>query len=167
MFRSASDLYNLYNQVLEAAQNQELWERSHTKPGENRIKNDIRCSAPLRICIIKLWKPHKTRNCGKEAVQNQERIESRMISDVPLRLLSELWKPHKTRSCGKEAVQNQERIELRMISDVPLRFGFVLSELWKPNKTRSCGKGATQNHANCSCTNVKMKSDVPLRFGFT
>ena len=45
-----------------------------------------------------------------EAAQNQERIELRMISDVPLRfgfVLSELWKPNKTRSCGKEATQTR------------------------------------------------------------
>ena len=59
MFRSASDLYN---QVVEAAQNQELWERSRTKLGENQIKNDIRCSAPFRICIKRVV----------EAKQNQE-----------------------------------------------------------------------------------------------
>ena len=55
MFRSASDLYN---QVVEAAQNQELWERSRTKPGEN----EIRCSAPFRIYIKRVV----------EAKQNQE-----------------------------------------------------------------------------------------------
>ena len=44
MFRSASDLYN---QVVEAAQNQELWEKKPHKPGEN----EIRCSAPFRIYI--------------------------------------------------------------------------------------------------------------------
>ena len=44
MLRSASDLYN---QVVEAAQNQELWKKPQ-KPGEN----EIRCSAPFRIYII-------------------------------------------------------------------------------------------------------------------
>ena len=109
MFRSASDLYN---QVVEAAQNQELWEKSRTN--QERMKSDV----PLRFGFIlsELWKPNKTRSCGKEATQLGENPckLSKSISiksDVPLRFefsLSELWKPNKTRSCGKEATQNQE-----------------------------------------------------------
>ena len=105
-----------------------------------RTKSDV----PLRFGFVlsELWKPNKTRSCGKEAIQNQEIIHAncskvRMESDVPLRfgfVLSELWKSNKTRSCRKYAAQNQERIhancsKVRMKSDVPLRFGFVLSEL--------------------------------------
>ena len=113
-----------------------------------RMESDV----PLRFGFVlsELWKPNKTRSCGKEAIQNQEIIAncSRMESDVPLRfgfVLSELWKPNKI-SCGKEAIQNQEIIAncSRMKSDVPLRFGFVLSELWKSNKTRSWGGSHTK-----------------------
>ena len=78
------------------------------------MKSDV----PLRFGFVlsELWKPNKTRSCGKEAKQNQERIHAnrskvRIKSDVPLHfglVLSELWKPNKTRSCGKEAKQNQE-----------------------------------------------------------
>ena len=127
------------------------------KPGENPCKLSksisIKSDVPLRFEFVlsELWKPNKTRSCGKEANKTR-RIHAdfsctnvRMKSDVPLRLgfvSSKLWKLNKTRSCEKEAIQNQERIEFRMKSDVPLRFGFVLNELWKPNKTRSCGKEA-------------------------
>ena len=202
---------------MEAAQNQELWERSHTKPGDDckllKSKNGNRCSASLRICIKQakqnqeLWershtkpgdnscgllkvrmesyvpfrfgfvlsysygsqtkpgavgkKPHKTRRESMLATQ-------RLKSDVPLQLGFELWKPNKTRSCGKEAIQNQEIIancsKVRMESDVPLRFGFVLSELWKPNKTRSCGGSHTKPGDNPF--SVRMESDVPFRLGF-
>ena len=174
MFRSASDLYN---QVVEAAQNQKLWERSRTKPGENRIKNEIRCSAPFRICIKRVVEAKQNQELWERSYTNQERIHAncskvRIKCGVPLRfkfVLSELWKPNKTRSCGKEAIQtrrihaNCSCTNVRMKPDVPLRFGFVLSELWKPHKTRSCGKEAVQNQERIE---LRMKSDVPLRFGF-
>ena len=54
--------------VVEAKQNQELWERSHTNQENpcklllHKRKNEIRCSAPLRICIKRVV----------EAKQNQE-----------------------------------------------------------------------------------------------
>ena len=66
----------------------------------------IRCYAPPRICIKQVVEAKQNQELEKEAIQNQERIELRMNSDVPLRFrfaLSELWKPNKTRSCGKEA----------------------------------------------------------------
>ena len=106
MFHFASDLYN---QVVEAAQKQELWERS--RQNQERMKSDV----PLRFGFIlsELWKPNKTRSCGKEATQTRrESMQTvQKYIDVPLRfefVLSELWKPDKNRSCGKEAIQNQE-----------------------------------------------------------
>ena len=137
-----------------------------------RMKSDV----PLRFgfVLIKLWKPHKTRSCGKEAIQNQEiyRIHAncskvRKKSDVPLRLgfvLSELWKPNKTRSCEKKPHKTRRAncSKVRMKSNIPLRLGFEAKqnqELWEE---------ATQNqeriHANSS--KVRMKSDIPLHFGF-
>ena len=112
MFRSASDLYN---QVVEAAQNQELWE-SRTKPGENQIKNEIRCSAPFRICIKRVVEAKQNQELWERSHTNQERIHAncskvRIKSNVPLRfglVLSKLWKPNKTRKLWKEATQNQE-----------------------------------------------------------
>ena len=137
-----------------------------------RMKSDV----PLRICIIKLWKPHKTRSCGKEAIQtrrihvNCSCTNIRMKSDVLLPfgfVLRELWKPNKTRSFEKEAIQTR-RIHVNcsctnfgMKSDVLLPFGFVLSELWKPNKTRSCGKEAIQNQENpCKLLLHKRKNEI-------
>ena len=76
--------------AVEAKQNQELWERSHTKAGENQIANEIRCSSPFQIRIKRVV----------EAKQNQELWERSRI------ILSVLWKPNKTRNCGKEAKQN-------------------------------------------------------------
>ena len=66
MFRSAP-LQICIKRVVETAHNKELWERSHTKPGDDpckllKGKNEIRCSAPLRICIKQVV----------EAKQNQE-----------------------------------------------------------------------------------------------
>ena len=96
--------------VVEAKQNQERIHAANCS--KVRIKSDV----PLRFGVVlsELWKPNKTRSCGKEAIQNQERIHAncskvRMKSDVPFRfgsVLSELWKPNKTRSCRKEAAQN-------------------------------------------------------------
>ena len=70
-----------------------------------RLKSDV--SLHFRFVLSELWKPNKTRSCGKEAIQNQEIIANcskvRMESDVPFRFgfaLSELWKPNKTRSWG-------------------------------------------------------------------
>ena len=133
MFRSTSDLYN---QVVEAAQNQELWERSRTKPGENRIRNDIRCSAPFRICIKRVVEAKQNQELWERSHTNQERIHAncskvRIKCGVPLRfgfVLSKLWKPNKTRSCGKGATQNHANCSctnVRMKSDVPLRFGYT------------------------------------------
>ena len=88
--RCSTPFWICIKRAVEAKQNQELWERSHTKPGENQIENEIRCSSPFQICIKRvveakqnqelwersrfilseLWKPNKTRSCGKEAKQN-------------------------------------------------------------------------------------------------
>ena len=64
MFRSASDLYN---QVVEATQNQELWKEA--AQNQERMKSDV----PLRFGFIlrELWKPNKTRSYGKEATQTR------------------------------------------------------------------------------------------------
>ena len=149
---------------MEAAQNQELWERSHTKPEENpcklfKSKMEIRCSILLRFGFVlsELWKPNKTRSCGKEATQNlhADCSKVRMKSYVLFcfgSVLSELWKPNKTRSCEKEAAQNQDRIhancsKVRIKSTVRFTLD-LLSKLWKPNKTRSYGKEAIQNQEN-------------------
>ena len=125
MFHSASDLYN---QVVEAAQNQELWEKSRTN--QERMRSDV----PLRFGFIlsELWKPNKTRSCGKEATQTR-RLEN------PCKLSKSIL----------------------IKSDVPLRFEFVLSKLWKPNKTRSCGKEATLNQENpCRLLLHKRKNEI-------
>ena len=95
MFRSASDLYS---QVVEATQNMELWERSRTKPGENQIKNEIRCSPPFRICIKRVL----------EAKQNQEN---------PCRLLlhkrkNEIRCSAPPRICIKRVVETKQNQEL-------------------------------------------------------
>ena len=137
-FRSA---FVLLNRVVEATQNQELWERSLPKPGENPCKLLKKSDVPLRFGVVlsELWKPNKTRSCGKEARQNQEN-------------------PCCFTNCSKTE------------SDVLLCFGFVLSEFWKPNKTRSCGKETAQNqeriHANCKKM-LKNKNEIrcstPLR----
>ena len=103
MFRSASDLYN---QVVEAAQNQE------------RIKLRMKSDVPLRFGFVlsEFVEAKQNQELWKRSSTNQGRIHEncskvRIKSDVPLRfvfVLSELWKPNKSRSCGKEATQNQE-----------------------------------------------------------
>ena len=133
MLRSASDLYN---QVVEAAQNQELWERSRAKPGEN----EIRCSAPFWIYIKRvveakqnqeLWERSQTKP-GENPCKLFKSISIK--SDVPLHfefVLSELWKPNKTR--GIHA--NCSCTKVRMKSDVPLCFGFTYIANYKLSKT--------------------------------
>ena len=146
----------IIKRVVEAKQNQELWERSHINQ-ENPCKLSksisIKSDVPLRFEFVlsKLWKPNKTRSCGKEATQTRRIHADCSYTNVRMnpmfRSASDLYQA----SCGsqtkpgavrkKPCIQNQERIELRMKSDAPLRFRFALSELWKPNKT-SCGKEA-------------------------
>ena len=158
MFRSASDLYN---QVVEAAQNQELWGRSRTKPGENRIKNDIRCSAPFRICIKRVVEAKQNQELWERSYTNQERIHAncskvRIKCGVPLRfgfVLSELWKPNKTRSCGERNHTNQEnpcklllhKRENEIRCSAPLRICIKRvveakqnQELWERRHTKPC-----------------------------
>ena len=103
---------------------------------------------------MKLWKPHKTRSCGKESVQNQEnQIKNEIRCSAPFRIcIKRVVEAKQNQELWERSHTNQENpcklSKVRIKSGVPLRFGFVLSELWKPHKTRSCGKEAVQNQEN-------------------
>ena len=95
MFCSASDLHN---QVVEATQNQELWERSRTNPGEN----EIRCSAPPPICIKRVV----------EAKQNQELWERSHTKPGENQIKNEIRCSAPFRICSKRVVESKQNQEL-------------------------------------------------------
>ena len=126
-----------------------------------RMKSDV--PLRLRFVLSKLWKPNKTRSCGKEAIQNQDRIKFRVKSHVPLRfgfVLSELWKPNKTRSCGKEANKPGEnpcklfKSKNKIRCSAPLRVVEAKQnqELWERSQTkpRESMQHKSENEIRCS-----------------
>ena len=69
----SAPFWNCIKRVVEAKQNQELWERSRKKTVQERIhancsKVRIKSTVPLRFGFVlsELWKPNKTRSWGKK-----------------------------------------------------------------------------------------------------
>ena len=138
--------------------------RRESAQNQERIKLRMKSDVPLCFGFVlsELWKPNKTRSCGKEATQNQEnpcklllhKPKNEIRCSTPLRIcIKRVVEAKQNQELWERSYTNQERIhanrsKVRIKFDVLLRFGFVLSELWKPNKTRSCGKEATQNQEN-------------------
>ena len=95
--------------VVEAKQNQELWERSHTNQENpcklllHKRKNEIRCSATLRICIKRvveakqnqeLWERSHTKPCKLLLHKRKNEIRCsapHLLSNLSIQMLLVLW----------------------------------------------------------------------------
>ena len=111
--------------------------RSHTdKPGENPCKVRIKFGVPFRFGFVlyELWKPNKTRSCGKEAKQNQEN---------PCKLLlhkrkNEIRCSAPLRICIKRVVEAKQNQELRGRSHT------------KPGESMLTAPAQSKNEIRCS-----------------